>query len=131
VVEKIHLLTLPLHVSFVTVPKEIKLLKSLEHLQESGRDVNREIVSGIAGSIYPLIGDVTSTAGNNRVTVTGLEGIPLTPGPYDSGVVWQYVSATNTWQPILRAAIQVNGVTVSDDYEISVNVTKQVLVNGS
>lgn len=92
--------------------------------------MNREIVSGIPGSIYPLIGDVTSTAGNNRVTVTGLEGIPLTLGPYASGVTWQYVSSTNTWQPILQATVQVNGVTVSNDPYISVNVLKPVLVNG-
>jgi hypothetical protein len=93
--------------------------------------MNREIVQPGGAGIYPLQGDVTSTAGNNRVTVTGLEGIPLTPGPYSSGIVWQYVSSTNTWQPILSASIQVNGVTVSDDPWVSVNTTKPILVNGA
>ena len=93
--------------------------------------MNRETVVPGGAGIYPLTGDVTSTPGNNTVVVTGLEGIPLTPGPYASGVTWQYVSATNTWQAILQASIQVNGVTVSDDPLVSVNVPKEILVNGS
>ena len=93
--------------------------------------MNREIVVPGGAGIYPLQGDVTSTAGNNTVVVTGLEGIPLTPGPYTSGVVWQYISSTNTWQPILSACVQVNGITVSDDPWVSVNAAKPIQVNGA
>jgi hypothetical protein len=93
--------------------------------------MNREIVLPGGAGIYPLQGDVVSTAGNNRVTVTGLEGIPLTPGPYLSGVSWQYSSATNTWLPILETQIQVNGISVSDDPLVSVNAVKPIQVNGA
>jgi hypothetical protein len=89
--------------------------------------VNREI---FPGGIYPLAGDVTSTAGNATVTVTGIQGITVTPGFFQGGEVLEYSAATHSWTPILRAAIQVNGLTVSDDYLISVNVPKEVLVNG-
>lgn len=93
--------------------------------------MNRELVVPGGAGIYPLQGDVTSTAGNNNVKVTGFEGIPLTPGPYSSGVTWQYVSSTNQWVAVLRAAIQVDGVTVSDDYNVSVDVLRPVRTNGS
>ncbi len=93
--------------------------------------MNREIVIPSGAGIYPLIGDVTSTAGNNRVVVTGLDGIPLAGGFPASGANLQYISSSNEWEPVVRASIQVNGLTVSDDPLISVNTVKPVLVNGA
>ena len=90
--------------------------------------MNREIV-GISAGIYPLIGDVTSTAGSNRVVVTGLEGIPLAGTFPLGGAGLQYLANTNQWTPELVATIQVNGLTVSDDGLVSVNVYKPILVN--
>lgn len=92
--------------------------------------MNREIVGGGGASIYPLAGDVVSTAGNATVIVAGIQGIPVTAAFLAGGEVLEYNPATHNWQPILRAAIQVNNLTVSDDYLISVNVPKEVLVNG-
>ena len=92
---------------------------------------NREIVqSGGGAGIYPLTGDVLSTAGNSQVRVVGLRGTPLSSSFPSAGAVLQYNQNLNTWQPILVASIQVNGITLSTDYEISVNQTKPVLVNG-
>lgn len=89
--------------------------------------MNREIYPN---SVYPLQGDVTSQAGQSTVTVTGLQNIPVAGGSTIlNGSLLAYLNGT--WTPTLRAAIQVNGVTVSDDYLITVNVPKPVLVNGS
>ncbi len=93
--------------------------------------MNREIVGGGGASIYPLIGDVTSTAGNATVTVTGIQGIPIASPFLDGGAALVYNANAHNWQPILRATIQVNGLTVSDDFEISVNVPRGILVNGA
>lgn len=93
--------------------------------------MNREVVIPGGAGIYPLQGDVQSTAGNQVVTVTGWQGTPIAVNTNESGAVYQFVQAANEWQPILRASIQVNGITVSDDPLISVNVAKPILVNGS
>lgn len=93
--------------------------------------MNREIVLPGGAGVYPLTGDILSTAGNATVTVTGLQGIGIDPVNPSTGANLQYSSATQKWEPTLRAAIQVNGVTASDDGLISVNVAKQTLVNGA
>jgi hypothetical protein len=93
--------------------------------------MNRECIQPGGAGIYPLIGDVTSSAGNNRVAVTGLQSIPLsstTPLP-GSGI--EYNANNSQWEPTLIATIQVNGLTLSDDGLVSVNVVKPILVNGS
>jgi hypothetical protein len=97
--------------------------------------MNREcIVPGGAG-IYPLTGDVTSTAGNALVVVTGIQGIPVSASLPSAGSVLQYSVAGNRWEPTPENAISsyitLNGTISSYDYEISVNVPKQVYVNGS
>ena len=90
--------------------------------------MNREIYPG---GIYPLAGDVQSQTGNNLVTVIGINSLSVGNPLMYGGEVLEYNVNTNTWTPTLQAAIQVNNVTVSDDYIITVNVPKSVLVNGS
>lgn len=92
--------------------------------------MNRLITTGGA-SVYPLTGDVESQAGNPTVTVVGINGIQVDNPTMYGGEVVEYNVNTHTWTPTLRAAIQVNNVTVSDDYIITVNVAKIPLVNGS
>jgi hypothetical protein len=94
--------------------------------------MNREIVQAGAGAgIYPLSGDVLSKAGNPLVKVIGLQGIPLLAGVSSSGSSLQYNQNANQWQAILRANVRVNGLTISDDNEISVNARKEVTINGA
>jgi hypothetical protein len=90
--------------------------------------MNREIFPAV---LYPLIGDVQSQAGNQSVEVVGILSVPIVQSLNLSGQVLEYNLAQNSWIPTLRASIQVNGMTVSDDYFISVNVVKEILVNGS
>jgi hypothetical protein len=94
--------------------------------------MNREIVLPSGAGVYPLAGDVASTAGNSLVAVTGLQGVPITATTgFDGGEVLEYDINTNNWTPTLRAGIQVDNRTVSDDYLITVNVAKMVLVDNS
>ncbi len=93
--------------------------------------MNRELVIPGGAGIYPLQGDVQSTAGNAKVKVIGLQGIALQSVVPASGSVLEYNVNTNQWEPILNAQIQVNGLTVSDDPLISVNVSKPIKINGA
>lgn len=93
--------------------------------------MNREIVIPGGAGVYPLTGDVTSQAGNAPVTVTGIRGTSVASAFFTGGEVLEYNPNTNQWTPTLRAAIQVNNVTVSDDYIVTVNVAKPIKVNGS
>lgn len=93
--------------------------------------MNREIVVPGGAGVYPLTGDVASTAGNPQVRVTGLQGVPVANPGFQGGEDLQYNINSNNWVPTLRAAIQVSNVTVSDDYLVTVNVPKMILVNGS
>jgi hypothetical protein len=85
----------------------------------------------MSAGIYPLIGDVTSTAGSNRVVVTGLQSIPVQNAFPLAGAFLEYNTNTNEWEAIVRASVQVNGLTVSDDPWISVNARKPIQVNGA
>lgn len=58
--------------------------------------MNREIVGGGGAAIYPLVGDVTSTAGNTTVSVTGIQGIPVQPSFPIGGEVLTYDVSSNT-----------------------------------
>lgn len=90
---------------------------------------NREIYPG---GIYPLTGDVQSQAGNTGVRVVGLQGIAIADDFVENGDALIYQSDTHNWVPTpINSTIQVNGVPVSDDPFISVNVAKPILVNGS
>lgn len=90
--------------------------------------MNREIWPG---GVYPLAGDVQSTAGNPTVTVVGLQSVPVSAISMDGGEILEYSIASHAWKPTLRASIQVDRVTVSDDYLITVNVAKPIFVNGA
>jgi len=89
--------------------------------------MNREITS----SLWPLTGDVDAEAGNTLVRVIGIQGRTVDNPTLFGGEHIAYDPVTNHWIPFLEATIQVNGMTVSDDPYISVNVPKPVLVNGS
>jgi hypothetical protein len=90
--------------------------------------MNREVYPG---GLYPLTGDVQSIVGNSKVTVIGIQGIPILDAFLFGGETISYDLATNNWAPTLRATIQVNNVTVSTDAGISVNVPKPLTVNGA
>ena len=92
--------------------------------------MNRELVLPGGAGIYPLVGDVTSTAGSPSVKVTGLQGTPLELTTLLSGQELQYNANINQWQPTLNAVIQVNGISVSDDPTITVNVNRPIKING-
>jgi hypothetical protein len=92
--------------------------------------MNREIIIPGGVGVYPLTGDVTSQAGNAPVKVTGLQGISIAVVELDGGEALQYNTNERQWVPTLRAAIQVDNVTVSDDYIVTVNLPKPILVNG-
>lgn len=96
-----------------------------------GTKLNREIAIPGGAGIYPLAGDVASTAGNPKVQVTGLQGVQIAQPGFQGGENLEYDINSNQWVPTLRAAIQVNNTTVSDDYIITVNVPKSILVNGA
>jgi hypothetical protein len=90
--------------------------------------MNREIYPG---GLYPLTGDVQSIVGNSKVTVIGIQGVPLLDAFLFGGEALAYNVATNNWTPTLRATIQVNNVTVSTDSGISVNIPQPLTVNGA
>ena len=90
--------------------------------------MNREI---FPGGVYPLQGDIKSTPGSSNVQVIGIQGIPIEVVTFAGGEVLEFNPNLNQWAPTLRAGIQVNNVTMSDDYLITVNVPKMVKINGS
>jgi hypothetical protein len=85
--------------------------------------MNREIVMPGGAGIYPLTGDVTSVAGSPRVTVTGIQNVPVSASPPGSANNLQYDANTNQWTPTAIACVAVDGVVVSYDYVIAVNAT--------
>lgn len=93
--------------------------------------MNRECAMPGGAGIYPLAGDVKSSAGSSSVTVTGLQTIPVSSTFPVAGASLEYSLANSNWAPALRQSIQVNGVSCSDDYIISINVVKEVLFNGT
>lgn len=92
--------------------------------------MNREIVGGAGAAVYPLTGDVTSTAGNPLVTVTGLQHIPILNASLASGAVLEFNANNNQWQGILRANVLVDGLVVSTDNIIAVNADRPITVDG-
>lgn len=92
--------------------------------------MNREITGSAQASIYPLQGDVKSEAGNNRVTVTGLQGIPIQKVSPQVASILTYNINANQWQPIERSCILINELPISDDYNIFINAT-QISLNGT
>jgi hypothetical protein len=86
-------------------------------------------------SSYPGNGDISTTPGSPFTTVVGIQTVPFSPAPPLQGQVPVYEVATNEWTPstttlLNNDSISVNGVTVSDDYGLSINrIDTEVLVN--
>jgi|SRR5271165_2252909 len=87
----------------------------------------------------PLKGDVSGAAGATTVTVTGLQRTPISVNVPSNGNVLTFVSSTKMWTPsgnsFNNESIQVNGVAVSDDYDVGVNLvlgisSSPMFVNG-
>lgn len=97
--------------------------------------MNREISNG-APVLYPLQGDVKSTAGSSLAVVIGLQGRAVSSVSPNAGDVLVFVSGQ--WTPVgSLAAILVNGVIASNDLAIFVNgvsaigTTLGIEVNGT
>jgi hypothetical protein len=91
---------------------------------------NREVYPS---SLFPLRGDLSAEAGATTVEVVGLRNIPISPTLPTDGQVYSFVAVNDDWEPTtvpFNQSIKVNGVAMSDDYEIFVNAT-HVSVNGS
>lgn len=93
--------------------------------------MNREIVVPGGAGVYPLTGDVESDAGSPLVTVVGIQGRTVTNPFLQGGENLQYNGNTNEWIPTLRACVFVNGVPVSDDFTVTVNVARPIKINGA
>lgn len=93
--------------------------------------MNRELVVPGGAGVYPLTGDVESEAGSATVTVVGLQGRTVTDPFLQGGENLQYNGTSNEWVPTLRASILVNGVPASDDYTMTVNVSRPIKINGA
>lgn len=94
--------------------------------------MNREV---FPGGIYPLSGDVQSTAGSNTVRVIGLSGISLSGVPTTQNQVYAFDVNSGTFLitsiPV-NQSIQCNGVGMSDDYYIFCNnCDMEIQVNSS
>jgi hypothetical protein len=87
------------------------------------RDMNREIVLPGGAGIYPIVGDVISAAGSPRVTVVGIQSVPVSSSTPGAANNLQYDANTNQWTATAIACISVDGVVVSYDYMIAVNAT--------
>lgn len=48
--------------------------------------------------LYPLVGDVVSTPGQQAVTVTQIQSIPVEPGTPTDGQLLRYNAITAQWQ---------------------------------
>lgn len=97
--------------------------------------MNREIVQPSGAGIYPLQGDVTSTAGSSTVRVTGIQGVKVQALLPPFGTRLTYNQNTNEWEPLNDAVMYINLLPVSDDYIILVNFNSiqvfTISVNGA
>lgn len=86
-------------------------------------------------SSYPGSGDIQTTPGSPNTTVVGWQGFPVSSTPPLTNQV--PVFNGTTWVPSSTTlsdndSISVAGVTVSDDYELSINrIDTEVQVNSS
>ena len=85
-------------------------------------------------STYPLTGDIQSAPGDPSTTVVAIQSIPVsTTHPTEKQVL---TSISNVWTPagnvVNNASIEVNGTSVSDDYDVSAGgVDTAVQVNST
>lgn len=86
-------------------------------------------------SSYPSAGDILTTPGSPNTTVVGIQTFPFSSTPPLTNQV--PVFDGTTWVPSITTlsdndSISVAGVTVSDDYELSVNrIDTEVQVNSA
>lgn len=74
--------------------------------------MNREITGGGGASVYPLVGDVTSTAGQGPVSVTGIRNIPVNNSFPAGGEVLTYDGPSNSLSleaPVQQIELETNG----------------------
>lgn len=90
--------------------------------------MNREIYPV---SLFPIVGDVTSTIGNNSTTVQAIQGVSIDVTNLLGGEVLTYNPNTAKWTPTLPPGIYINNVSISNDYGVAINTVKQVLINGA
>ena len=77
--------------------------------------MNREIVqSGAGAGIYPISGDVISTAGSPKVTVVGIQGISVLSKVLFGGEILQYNGILNQWVPTLIASLNTHAEPLTD-----------------
>lgn len=86
----------------------------------------------------PLAGDISGAAGQTLVTVVGIQTVPVDPTLPTDQQKLVYEASTGMWTPATDAneSIQVNGIPISDDYDIGVNLilgttNSPVLINGA
>lgn len=83
-------------------------------------------------SMSPMVGDAVAGAGARRISVVGIQGIPVSSTSPSDQQLLRYDAATNQWVPSddTNSAIYVNGVPVSDDYLVYVNAAPRITING-
>lgn len=83
-------------------------------------------------SLSPITGDVSAAAGVRQATVTGLQGVPVSPATPSDQNILIFSAASSQWQPGpgTGTAIMVNGIPTSDDYDVYVNSGPLIKVNG-
>lgn len=89
--------------------------------------MNRQVVPN---SLYPLTGDVKSTAGENTAKVTGIQGVPVSSTiPFRAAQILAFNPGTNQWEVvILNGAVLVNGILVSAEPIFTVNSGSDTLI---
>jgi hypothetical protein len=96
--------------------------------------MNREIVIPGGAGVYPLTGDVQSTAGSPQVKVTGIQGIKVQGGVPPLGSVLTFNQNNAEWEALNNSIFLLNLLPLSDDYQITVNfasiVQFKISVNG-
>jgi hypothetical protein len=73
---------------------------------------------------YPLTGDIQSTPGAAKITVTGIQTIPVSPTTPTDQQVLVFQQSLLKYVPssvFTNKSVQVNGAPVSDDYDFFVN----------
>jgi hypothetical protein len=98
--------------------------------------MNREITGGGGATIYPLVGDVTSVAGNTTVSVTGIQGIPVPPQFPTGGEVLTYDGPSNTLNLIAPATpatvtLETNGTLNSTQSLLNLQAGTNITMNES
>ena len=94
----------------------------------------------------PLQGDISGAAGATKVTVTGLQTVPILSTPPTDQQLLTFIAADGLWEPVSlgNASMLFEGHSISDDYDVFCNgvdftclvdwpydFTSQIFVEGS